>query len=241
MAKHPKTRDQKAALSAARAAAAKKASTEGEETTVPAWYHPHFGARVQFEAPGSWSRDGLPVVPWTVAARLDVIKRDKSTFTIVGGQSLPKGFLWAQPSDQTFGMSGPVTVFAPIHRRCRDCKAMFDWPAKAQQHLYETLGVSVLKTATRCQTCARKRRAIEDARAAYAKAAAEIPADTAAPYLRVARAMLDVLDGHGLGARITYADATTATNEAWNAFEFPKSSAEQGRDLVGDEVEMVEV
>jgi FAD:protein FMN transferase len=54
-------------------------------------------------------------------------------------------------------------------------------------------------------------------------------------------AMLDVLDGHGLGARITYADATTSTNQAWKAFECPKSSGEQGGDLVGDEVEMVEV
>lgn len=197
MAKHPKAREQKKALSAASVAAAKKAAAEGEETTAPVWYHPQFGARIQFDAPGSWSRDGLPAVPWTVATRLDVIKRDKYTFTVIGGQSLPKGFLWAQPSKQSFGMSGPLAVFAPIHRRCRDCKAMFEWPAQAQQHLYETLGVNVEKTATRCQTCARKRRAIEDARAAYAKAAAEIPADTAAPYVRVARAMLDVLDAGG--------------------------------------------
>lgn len=197
MPKHPKTRDQKKALSAARVAATKKAAAEGEETTVPVWYHPQFGARVQYDAPGSWSCDGLPVVPWTVAARLDVIKRDKYTFKIVGGQSLPKEFLWAQPSKQTFGMSGPFVVFGPIHRRCRDCKVMFEWPAKAQQHLYETLGVSVEKTAIRCQACARTRRAIEEARAAYAKVAAEVPADTAAPYVRVAKAMLDVLEAGG--------------------------------------------
>ncbi|GEM_PF-1842671 len=197
MAKHPKTRDQKTALSAARVAAAKKAATDGEETTVPLWYHPQFGARVQFDTPGTWSRDGLPVAPWTAAARLDVVKRDKYTFRIVGGQTLPKGFLWGQPSKQTFGMKGPFVVFAPIHRRCRDCRAMFEWPAKAQQHLYETLGVNVEKTATRCQACARKRRAIEAARAEYAKAAAEIPADTAAPYLRVVTAMLEVLEAGG--------------------------------------------
>jgi hypothetical protein len=153
--------------------------------------------RIQYDAPSSWSRDGLPAVPWTVATRLDVIKRDKYTFKIVGGQSLPKGFLWAQPDKQTFGMSGPFRVYAPIHRRCRDCKAMFEWTAEAQRHLYETVGVRVEKTATRCQACARKRRAIEDARAAYATAAAEIPAETAAPYVRVAKAMLDVLEAGG--------------------------------------------
>lgn len=197
MAKYPKTREQKKALSAARVATAKKVAIEGDETTVPVWYHPQLGVRIQYDAPYTYARDGLPVTPWTIATRLDVIKRDKYAFTIVGGQKLPKGFLWAQPEKQTFGLSGPFRAYAPIHRRCRDCKAMYEWSAKAQQHLYETLGVNVEKTATRCQACARKRRAIEDARAAYAKAVAELPADTPAPYVRVAKAMLDVLEAGG--------------------------------------------
>ena len=54
-------------------------------------------------------------------------------------------------------------------------------------------------------------------------------------------AALDVLDEHGLGARITYADATTSINQSWTAFECPMVSGEQRRDLVGDEVEMIEV
>ena len=54
-------------------------------------------------------------------------------------------------------------------------------------------------------------------------------------------AALDELDEHGLGARVTHADATTSINRAWAAFECPTVSDEQGRDLVGDEVEMVEV
>jgi hypothetical protein len=57
--------------------------------------------------------------------------------------------------------------------------------------------VIVEKTATRCQACARKRRAIEDARTAYAKAAEAIPAETSAPYVRVAKAMLEVLEAGG--------------------------------------------
>jgi FAD:protein FMN transferase len=32
-------------------------------------------------------------------------------------------------------------------------------------------------------------------------------------------AMLAVLDGHGLGAQLTYADASTAANRAWSSFE----------------------
>ena len=54
-------------------------------------------------------------------------------------------------------------------------------------------------------------------------------------------AVLDGLDEIGLGARVTYADATTTTNEAWSAFESPTASSEQWSDLTGDEVEMVEV
>ncbi len=54
-------------------------------------------------------------------------------------------------------------------------------------------------------------------------------------------ATLEVLDGLGLGARVTYADATSSTNRAWSAFVVPTDSSEQRGDLSGDEVEMVEV
>ena len=55
--------------------------------------------------------------------------------------------------------------------------------------------------------------------------------------------MLARLDEFGLGARVTYADATTAANEAWRSFEcpVPGGSRQQGNDRVGDEIEMVEV
>lgn len=101
MAKYPKTREQKKALSAARVATAKKVAVEGDETTVPVWYYPQFGARIQYDAPRTWSRaprhDGQP----TVAARLDVIKRGEYSFTIVDGQSLPKGFVWGGASTRS--------------------------------------------------------------------------------------------------------------------------------------------
>jgi FAD:protein FMN transferase len=50
--------------------------------------------------------------------------------------------------------------------------------------------------------------------------------------------MLAVLDRHGLGALITYADRSSAVNRSWSTFA---GSAEQRGDLLGDEVEMVEV
>jgi FAD:protein FMN transferase len=51
-------------------------------------------------------------------------------------------------------------------------------------------------------------------------------------------AMLAVLDQHQLAAQLTYADSTTATNKAWATFA---ASGEQRGDLVGDEVDMVEI
>jgi thiamine biosynthesis lipoprotein len=50
--------------------------------------------------------------------------------------------------------------------------------------------------------------------------------------------MLAMLDDRGLGAEVTYADGTTAANRAWSAYEI---SGEQRCNLVGDEVEMVEI
>jgi thiamine biosynthesis lipoprotein len=54
-------------------------------------------------------------------------------------------------------------------------------------------------------------------------------------------AALEVLGDLGLGARVTYADATRSVNGAWSAFALPSRSGEQRGDLAGEEVEMVEV
>lgn len=50
--------------------------------------------------------------------------------------------------------------------------------------------------------------------------------------------VLQTLDQLGLGAQVTYVDSTTAANRAWAAFDV---LGQQRGDLVGDEVEMVEV
>ena len=51
-------------------------------------------------------------------------------------------------------------------------------------------------------------------------------------------AMLEVLDRLGLGAQLTYADRSIAVNESWHVFA---GSDEQRSNLVGNEVEMIEV
>ena len=56
--------------------------------------------------------------------------------------------------------------------------------------------------------------------------------------------MLARLDEFGLGAQVTYADATTAANAAWSSFECPAprgGSGQQWGDRLGNEIEMVEV
>jgi FAD:protein FMN transferase len=50
--------------------------------------------------------------------------------------------------------------------------------------------------------------------------------------------MLAALDELGLGAQVTYADTATVTNQSWSAYAV---SGQQRGDLVGDEVDMVEV
>jgi thiamine biosynthesis lipoprotein ApbE len=51
-------------------------------------------------------------------------------------------------------------------------------------------------------------------------------------------AMLQALDRLGLGVQLSYADRSIAVNDSWRMFA---ASGEQRGDLVGDEVEMVEV
>jgi hypothetical protein len=159
------------------------------------WYHPSYGAllRPGREPPGRARRDA----DWQEITTIRVA-------TVAGllvpppGQRLPRGFLWADPARQKYGWGDPAYVYAPLHRRCRDCGCDFVFPAKAQQHLYETLGALRDVAATRCQPCARRYRTLERRRVAYAAAlhAAE-DAPSAATHLAVARAAIAVLEAGG--------------------------------------------
>jgi FAD:protein FMN transferase len=51
-------------------------------------------------------------------------------------------------------------------------------------------------------------------------------------------ALLAVLDGHGLGAQLMYADRSTAENRSWSTYAI---SGQQWGDLLGDEAEMIQV
>lgn len=50
----------------------------------------------------------------------------------VAGQSLPPGFLWADPTKQFLGFGAPRLVYGPLEKRCRQCAAAFVFTAKAQ-------------------------------------------------------------------------------------------------------------
>lgn len=179
--------------------AAKRAKPEVTEGEVGVWYHPQLGVKIRIERPvHTWKVDGLPLQPWTHVANLDTIVRPNGGYDIVPGQSLPRGYLWGDPSKQKYGLGGPYLAYAPIERRCWKCKDMYTWSASAQKHLYETISVWTDKTATLCQPCARKRRALEDARARYSKSLAVLEhAPSGAAHAQVARDMLELLEAGG--------------------------------------------
>lgn len=162
------------------------------------WHHPQGGAAISTDEgrPRYWahyytaSSGGRLVGPVRLAT-------SGSHYVIAFGETPPKGFLWGDPSKQKYGIGGGFIVYGPIERRCRDCKALFIWPAAAQKHLFETIGATVDTIANRCHPCARARRALESARAAYAEALRELDATSAAAHLRVAKAVLAVLEAGG--------------------------------------------
>jgi len=104
---------------------------------------------------------------------------------------LPKGFLWGDPSRQTFGLGGGFPFYGPLSLVCRDCKEPFVLPAHTQRHMYETIGLRVDVRPLRCQPCARTRVAFEAKRNAYHSAGAgRATATTAEPLLALGRAAL---------------------------------------------------
>lgn len=155
---------------------------------VTVWHDERDGIRIARDAPASH---------WTAIAEIRVAPGTGYYVPIVQ-QPLPRGFLWADRTKQRHGWGGPNLIYGPIARRCHRCKAPFTWTARAQKHLYETIGAWTDVVANLCQPCARARRAIEDARAAYAtaRAAAEV-APTAAAYALVGKRMLELLEAGG--------------------------------------------
>lgn len=114
------------------------------------------------------------------------------------GQKLPKGFLFGDPSKQSFGMGGPQLVFGPLEKVCRDCKEPFVFPATSQKQLLEEDGAFIDTTAVRCLPCARRRSKIESARRAHAVALDALAEGApAGSYLAAGRAALALLEAGG--------------------------------------------
>ncbi|MEO7113328.1 MAG: zinc-ribbon domain containing protein [Polyangiaceae bacterium] len=84
-------------------------------------------------------------------------------------------------------MGGPIEVYGPIERTCRDCKQELVFSAAEQKHWYETLGFFIDATAVRCPAC----RKIEQKKRSYGEAViAAKSAPSSAAHLNVARAAL---------------------------------------------------
>lgn len=164
--------------------------------SIRASFHPQRGGVLTQDkvSPGCMRYRGGADGDWREIAHLDLDEFGR----LLPGQRLPRGFLWADPARQHYGLGGAQPFYGPLERTCRDCGNAFVLPATAQRHLYETLGLFVDTRAVRCQPCARRRRAIEAKREIYAGAvAAAAGAITAQPHLDLARAAIALVIAGG--------------------------------------------
>ncbi len=162
--------------------------------TATLWFHPRDGIKL--------SVDKLRP-PWTELARVRTIS--------VGGRleidpshrpPLPRGYLWANPDRQRYGLGGPYLLYGPIGKTCRDCKEPFVFTAGAQRGLYEDARADLSATQVRCPACVHRRRELEAARVDYAAALRELERDpSGANHASVAQAVLRMLDAGGRAPR----------------------------------------
>jgi hypothetical protein len=164
--------------------------------SVRASFHPQRGGVLTQDKvpPGCRRYRGGSDGDWREIACFDLDELGR----IIPGQRLPRGFLWAEPERQHYGLGGAQPFYGPLDRTCRDCGDTFVLPATAQRHLYETLGLFVDTLAVRCQRCARRRRGLETKRTTYATAlAAAAGATTAQPHLDLAHATIALVAAGG--------------------------------------------
>ena len=162
-------------------------------------FHPQRGGIVTLEPvnPMLWRYRGGRDSDWRHVTKVYVTREGRAA-RVVPGQALPKGFLWGDTTKQRYGMGGGVQIFGPLELRCRDCGVTFEYPARAQQRLYEVAQAYIDTIPKRCGPCARRANKLEAARAAYAKALAEADgADGWKPLLDVGRATLELLKAGG--------------------------------------------
>ena len=174
-------------------------SASRETATQRLFFHPQRGVMLLAEPvpPGCRRYLGGKDADWREIARVELVAGNGS-WQPAPGQRPPPGFLWGDPERQRFGLGGPVLVFGPLDKVCRDCGDPFVLTAREQKHLAENLRLPIDATSVRCLSCRRAKVALERARAAYAEAlrAAE-RTPSAATHLDAARAALAVIAAGG--------------------------------------------
>ena len=164
------------------------------------WFHPQRGVLVSIDPlpPETFRYRGGADTDWRDVARIEVATDPHYGFIPHAGQALPKGFLWGDPAKQLHGLGPPHWIYGPLERTCFECGDPFVFTAQAQRHLYERLRAFSDVTALRCRGCARKRHAIDRARAEYAEALRGVRAEsTATTHLAVARAVVELVKAGG--------------------------------------------
>lgn len=164
------------------------------------YFHPQRGALISSDGPNLQvlGYRGGSASEWREVAKLRMQRDERGLLVPSPGQALPKGFLWGAPGRQSYGMGGPELVFGPLSKICRECEQPFVFPAHAQKHLLEEVGLYIDVTAVRCLDCARRKVKIERARRAHATALAAVAAKPdAAMVLAAARAALELLEAGG--------------------------------------------
>ena len=171
----------------------------GERTTAIVSFHPQRGGILTLDPVPrpTWKYRGGKDSDWYVV-KCVVVMSHNGNLKPVAGQTLPKGFLFGDPSVQVSGMGMFHQIYGPLDRRCVECGTHFVWPAAAQKKLYEVVRAHVNTVKNRCHDCAKAKDGLERARVAYAAAIeAAKDATTAKPHLELARMTLALLDAGG--------------------------------------------
>jgi hypothetical protein len=167
---------------------------------VRVFYHPQRGVFVSPDsiAPMCARYRGGSDSDWRELSTVEIELGAGGSYHPVAGQSLPRGFLWGDPSRQLFGLGGPAVMFGPPEKVCRSCREPFTFTAAEQKHWYEELGFLLDSTAVHCRQCRAARRRIERHRRAYALALRAVTtAPSAQGHLAVARAVVQLIRAGG--------------------------------------------
>jgi hypothetical protein len=106
---------------------------------------------------------------------------------------LPRGAVRGDVSKQVFctACHTPKYFFVDEERQCIQCGNAFIFTGSEQKYWYETLKFNFSSIPIRCVSCRRERRSEQALRQQIARAKAEIGSEDPAPYLALARAIIE--------------------------------------------------